>query len=326
MVRYVIRRLLITIPIILAVVFFVFTLLYFTPGDPAVLILGETASNEELEAMREYLGTDKPYIQQLLGYYKSLFIERDLGKSWIYQTNISQEIANRMPYTLGICLFSVCCSALIGIPLGVAAAVNQDSKLDRFILVLCSTVHCIPNYCIALVLVMFFALNLGWLPAYGVGGIKYFILPCTAIMIGSFAGIARQMRSSMLEVIRSDYVTSALAQGYSKWNVYFKQALPNALIPVVTSLGTQIATGLGGTLIMETIFSIPGIGLYVAGAITKRDQPAVMGCVMFLSITYVLCMLLIDVVYALLDPRIAEQFAGSTKHRRRSLRRSKNHE
>ncbi len=322
MTRYIIKRLLITIPIILCVVFFVFTLMYFTPGDPAVLILGDTATEEELAAMRAYLGVDRPYIVQLLGYYKQLFIDWDLGTSWVYQTNVSTEIANRLPTTLGICLFSVGCSAILGIPLGVIAAVNQDTKLDKGILLACSVVHCVPGYCFALLFIIVFSLHLRWLPAYGVGGIEYFILPCASIMVGSFAGIARQMRSSMLEVIRSDYVMAAKAQGYSKNVVYYCHALPNALIPIVTQLGTQFAAGLGGTLILETIFSIPGMGLYVSGAITKRDHPAALGCVVFLSITFVLMMLVIDILYGVLDPRIRAQYENSVKKRKRKGRKN----
>ncbi len=323
--RYIIRRLLITIPIIIAVVILVFTLLYFTPGDPAVMILGNSASTEELDAYREYLGIDQPYIVQLGNYLYQLFIKLDLGESWVYRTNITTELANRMPYTATICVFSVLVGALIGIPLGVTAAVNQDGIADKIVLVLSSVLTCIPNFCIALFLIVVFALNLGWLPAYGTSeGIRSYILPCVSIMIGGFSGIARQMRSSMLEVIRSDYVTSARAQGFSRNSVYFRHALPNALIPIITILGTQFAAGLGGTLILETIFSIPGLGLYVQGSISKRDTPAVLGCVVFLSILFCLIMLGIDLVYALVDPRIRAQYEeGSKRHHRRHGRKER---
>lgn len=319
MAKYIIKRLLITIPIIVLVTIFVYTLLYFTPGDPATIILGETATTENLQSMREYLGVNQPYIVQLGQYLKSLFIDFDLGESWIYKTNVSVELANRMPRTTAICIYSVLIGALIGIPLGVIAAVHQNGIADKIVLTVSSIMTCVPNYCIALLLILVFALRLGWFPPYGVDeGLKSYILPCISIMIGGFSGTARQMRSSMLEVIRSDYVTSARAQGFSRNAVHYFHALPNALIPIITMMGTQFAAGLGGTMILETIFSIPGVGLYISGAITKRDRPAIIGSTVFLAILFCLIMLAIDIVYAIVDPRIRAQYeAQSTRRKRR---------
>ncbi len=324
MVRYVIRRLILTIPIIVAVAIIVFTIMFFTPGDPAVLILGDAASEEELVAMRHYLGVDQPYIVQLGNYLKQLFIDFDLGESWIYRTNISTEIANRMPYTFAICVYSVAVSAVLGIPLGVIAATHQNQWPDKLVLWMSSIFSCIPNYCFALIFIMIFALNLGWFPIYGVSaGWRSYVLPCASIMISSFAGLSRQMRSGMLEVIRSDYVTSARAQGYSRNAVYYQHALPNALIPIITILGTHFAAGLGGTLILETIFSIPGVGLYVTGAIQKRDYPAVMGSVIFLAILFCIIMLVIDILYAMADPRIKAQYEARSARPLFGRRKSK---
>lgn len=320
MAKYIIKRLLLTIPIILLVTILVFTLLYFTPGDPAIIILGDQASNEELDSMRAYLGVDQPYIVQLGQYLYNLFIKFDLGESWIYKTNVSWELANRMPRTTAVCIYSVLIGAVIGIPLGVLAAVHQNGIADKCVLAGSSILTCVPNYCIALVLILVFALNLRLFPAFGIDeGLKSYILPCISIMIGSFSGMARQMRSSMLEVIRSDYVTAARAQGYSKTVVNYCHALPNAMIPIVTIMGTQFAGGLGGTMILETIFSIPGVGLYISGAITKRDRPAIIGCAVFMGILFCLIMLGIDIVYAMIDPRIRAQYEaqGAKKRRRR---------
>ncbi len=321
MARYTIKRLLTVIPTVIVVVILVFTLLYLTPSDPAAQILGDTASETELEAYREYLGLNKPYIVQLGEYLYRFFIKFDLGESWIYKTNISDELATRLPYTIGICVYSVLIGALIGIPLGVTAAVNQDRWPDKIILVISSIMQCIPNFCIAVVLIVIFALKLDLLPVFGISdGIKSYILPCVAIAAGSFAGTARQMRSSMLEVLRSDYVIAAVAQGYSKKAVHYLHALPNAMIPIITMMGTQLAAGLGGTMILETIFSIPGVGLYVSGSISKRDIPAVMGCVVFLSVTFCVAMVLIDLCYAAIDPRIKAQFTEKTAKRRHDLK------
>ena len=186
------------------------------------------------------------------------------------------------------------------------------------VLVLSSVLRCIPNFWIGLMLIVVFARNLGWLPAFGVTeGIRSYILPCITIMLGSFAWTARQMRPSMLEVIRSDYVTAARAQGFSKLSVHYLHALPNALIPVVTVLGTQFGMNLGGTIIIETIFSIPGMGTYIQGGISSRDLPIVTGSVVFLAMLFCLVMLLVDVLYAFIDPRIRAQYERESKRRGR---------
>lgn len=324
MLRYTIRRILITIPIILIVAIAVFTLLYFTPGDPSIIICGDTASQAELDAMREHLGLDRPFIVQLADYLHSMFIEFDLGTSWIYNTDITYELSNRLPRTVGICVYSVLISALCGIPLGVAAAVNQDKPFDKFVLLLSSIMHCIPGFCIALLLIIFFSVKLRWLPAYGIeDGLVSYILPCLSILMGSFAGLSRQMRSSMLEVIRSDYVVSARAQGFSRKAVNYIHALPNALIPVITMLGGQFAAGLGGTMILETIFAIPGVGLYITGAITNRDRPIVLGCVVLLAISFCLIMLGVDLMYAAVDPRIRAQYKEQSEGKHFWLRKLK---
>ena len=313
--RYIIKRLLITIPIILAVSIIIFSLLYITPGDPAQMILGTTATTEELASYRTYLGIDRPFLVQLGDYLYRLFIKWDLGDSWVSQMNIMHEIKLRLPRTFAISLYSILAGAVCGIPLGVMAAVHQDGKADRFVLVLSSVMHCIPGYVIAMVLVVIFSLKLRWLPAYGIGGIKYYILPCLCILLGSFSGMARSMRSSMLEVIRSDFVMAAKAQGFSKHTVYYRHALPNALIPIITQIGGQFANALGGTMILETIFSIPGMGLYIQGAITARDVPIVTGSVVFLAIWFCLVMLVVDILYAVVDPRIKAQYEAQGKAR-----------
>lgn len=311
--RYILRRLLIMIPTIFIVSVLIYSIMELTPGDPAIQILGDTASEEELAEMREYLGLDEPYIVRLGQFLKQLYIDRDLGESWVYRTNITDELANRMPRTFAICVYSVLVSALIGIPLGVMAAVHQNGIADKIILVFSSVMMCMPGFCIALLLLVTFSLRLGWFPSFGIGSFKHYILPCFTIMITSFAGIARQMRSSMLEVIRSDFVTAARAQGFSKNSVNYRHALPNALIPIVTIMGTHFAGGLGGTMILETVFSIPGVGSYVQSGITNRDRPVVTGCVVFLAILFCVIMLCIDIAYAAVDPRIRAQYEERSK-------------
>lgn len=317
MLRYVIRRVLITIPIIVGVAIILFTLLYFTPGDPAQIILGSTATTEELESYREFLGIDRPYLVQLGDYLYRLFIQFDLGKSWTGGTTIGYEISMRLPRTVVISLYSILIAVFTGIPMGVYAAVKQNGKFDKFVLVITSVLHCVPNYVFAMILIMVFALNLNILPAYGINaGLASYVLPCAALFMTSFGSMSRSMRTSMLEVIRSDYVVAARAQGFSRNSVYFRHALPNALIPIVTQLGGQFAHALSGTLILETIFSIPGMGLYIQGAINMRDIPIVMGSTIFLAIWFCLIMLVVDVIYAAIDPRIKAQYVAQAAGRR----------
>lgn len=316
MLRYVIKRLLIAIPVIFCVAVLIFTLLYFTPGDPAVMALGSAATVEELEAFREFAGLNDPYLVRLGDFLYNLFLRFDLGMSWITRTEVSYEIANRLPITASIAVYTVIISAVLGIPLGILAAVHQDGIADKIVLIMSSVLRCIPNFWVALMLVVVFALNLRWLPAYGITeGVKSYILPCITIMLGSFAWTARQMRSSMLEVIRSDYVTAARAQGFSRNSVHYRHALPNALIPIITTLGTQFGMNLGGTIIIETIFSIPGMGSYIQGGISTRDLPIVTGSVVVLAIMFCLVMLLVDILYAFVDPRIRAQYESQSKRK-----------
>ncbi len=318
--RYVIRRLLVVIPELFFIAIAVFTLLYITPGDPASYILGDTATEAELQAYREFLGIDRPYIVQLGDYLYSLFIKWDLGTSWVLKTSISYEIANRLPYSLAVGMFSIVVGVITGVPMGIAAAVNQDKAIDKFVLLFTSIMHCIPNYVWAFVFIIVFSLNLGWLPAYGIGGPKYFVLPCLCLTIGSFGGMARSMRSQMLEVIRSDFVMAAKAQGFSRNTVYYKVALSNALIPMITQLGNSVAGVLGGTMILETIFSIPGMGTYITNGVQKLDIPVVESSVIFMAIWYCLVMVVVDILYAMADPRIKSQYEEQGG-RSRSLRK-----
>lgn len=315
MFRYVKKRLLFMIPVVIGVAVLIFTIMYFTPGDPAMVILGSNATVEEVESLREVLGLNGGYFVRLFRFLKSTFIEFDLGKSWTTLSPITGEIASRFPRTVLLAVISVCASALIGIPLGVTAAVHQDGIIDRICMVVATVFSCIPNFWFALMCVLLFSLKLGWLPAYGIGGPEYYVIPCIAILTHSFAGLSRQTRSAMLEVIRSDYVVTARAQGFPERDVIYKYALPNAMIPVITLLGSSFARGLGGTLIIETVFSMPGLGLYIRDAIAARDYPIVQGSVVFLAIMFSFIMLLVDLLYASVDPRIKAQYVDMGKRR-----------
>lgn len=316
--RYIIKRLLIAIPTIIIIAIAIFTLMYFTPGDPARMVLGESASEAELAEYRSFLGIDRPYIVQLGDYLYRLFIKFDFGKSWYTKTDIMAEVVDRLPRSFIISMYSLIIGAVSGIPLGVIAATHQGSIADKIVLVMSTILHCIPNYVIAFLLIIQFGLNLKWFPIYGVGSAANYVLPCAAIFFGSFAGLSRSMRTSMLEIIRSDFITSARAQGYSRLNIYYLHALPNAMIPIITQLGTQFANALGGTMILETIFTIPGMGLFLQGAIFNRDVPIVTAVVVIMAIWFCLVMVLVDILYGVVDPRIKAQYVAQGKKRRRN--------
>lgn len=319
MARYVIRRLLMLIPVILGVAVVIFTIMYFTPGDPARFILGSEATAEDLALKRAQLGLDQPYFIQLGHFLVNTFLRFDLGTSYVFNTPVVGELMARMPYTLTLGLFCMILQVGVGIPLGVTAAVNQNKLADRASMLIALLGVSIPQFWLGLMLVLLFALKLGVLPAYGVGGIEYFILPTLANAFSGIAAQARQTRSSMLEVIRSDYITTARAKGMPERDVILRHALPNALIPVITVIGNGFALMFGGSVVIENVFSIPGVGMYMTGAIGNRDYPVVRGSVVLLSVAFCLIVLLVDILYAYVNPRIKGQYEGQ------SLRRKKRH-
>lgn len=299
--------------VVLGVAVLIFTIMYFTPGDPAQIILGASATDEQIFALRENMGLNQPFLVQLLTFLKNTFLHLDFGTSYITRGSVSVELFSRMPRTLTLAIACMVISTIIGIPLGVIAATHQDKWQDRVSIALSLIGVSIPGFWLALMLILVFSVKLGWLPAYGIGGVKYYILPCIANSIAPIAINARQTRSSMLDVIRSDYVTTALAKGVSQKKVIYTHALPNALIPIITVIGGNLAGALGGTVIIESIFSIPGIGLYLTNAIGSRDYPVVRGSVVVLAIAFSLIMLIVDLVYAFVDPRIKAQYAGGKR-------------
>lgn len=244
--------------------------------------------------------------------YKA-FIKGDLGQSYILKTNVWDDIMGRLPYTLTLSFISIIASIFIGIPAGIFAALNQNKLGDRVTVVLSMLFVSVPHFWLGLMLVLVFAVRLGWLPPYGVGGISYWILPLLTSGLGGIASMARQTRSSMLDVLTSDYIVTAKAKGQSSLKVIMRHALPNALLPIITIAGTSFGGSLGGGLLLEQIFSIPGVGFYLTTAINNRDTQACMGGVLFLSIAFCIIMLITDLVQAFVDPRVKAQYAGRVK-------------
>ncbi len=314
MVKYIIKRLLWMIPIVLGVTVLVFTLMCFTPGNPAETILGATATQEDLDAKTEELGLNDPYIVRLGNYLMQVYVRHDLGSSWITKVDIMSSIAEKLPRTMILSLVTMLIAFGVGIPLGIVAATHQNQWQDSLSMVFALIGVAIPNFWLALLLIILFSVKLGWLPAMGIdAGIRSYILPALAACMGSLATCARQTRSSMLDVIRSDYITTARSKGVPERAVVFKHALKNALIPIITMAGSTFGHLLGGMIIIETVFSIPGMGNYIIGAVNNRDYPVVQGGTIFLAITFSLCMLLVDLLYAAVDPRIKAQYAGGSK-------------
>ncbi len=301
------------IPVILGVAIFIFSIMHFVPGDPAVIIMGSEATEEELQMKRVQLGLDQPFIIQLIDYLKQVFLHFDFGNSYITNNSITSELLARLPRTAIIGFVSLILMLIVGIPLGITAAVHQNGLGDRLCMIIALIGVSVPAFWLGLMLVIVFSLRLGWLPASGIGGPQYYVMPCIASALGGIAGLARQSRSSMLEVIRSDYVVTARAKGLSESRVIYGHALPNALIPIITVAGSHLAHIFGGSVVIENVFSIPGIGSYMVTAVNNRDYPVVTASVLFLAIVFSLVMLLVDLVYAFVDPRIKSQYTRKKK-------------
>ena len=311
--RYIYKRLLLMIPVVVMVAVLIFTIMYFTPGDPAIIILGPNASLEQLAAKRTELGIDQPYLVQLWNYLKNVFIRFDFGNSFINGRSVSSQIMERFPRTLMIAALSVLLSIVAGVPLGIVASVHQYTWKDNASMFAALIAASMPGFWIAQMMSLLFALKLGWLPATGIDSWRCYILPVVANAIGGIASMARQTRSSMLEVIREDYITTARAKGQIERKVIYHHALRNALIPIVTCAGGAFGFQLGGALVVETVFSIPGLGKYMMDAINQRDYPAIRGTVIFLAIAFSIVMLVVDIMYAFIDPRIKGQYQSKKR-------------
>ena len=313
--KYVLRRLLQMIPVVLGVTILVFTIMYFIPGDPVKMMLGADATPADIAAMRQKLGLNDPYLVRLGRFVGDIVLRFDFGESWVFHTPVTKELLNRFPRTLTIAAICIALQILVGTPLGIIAALDRNGWGDRIGMFIALFGVSMPNFWIALMLVLFFSVRLGWLPPYGLGGIQYYILPCIANAFPGIATQARQTRSSMLEVIRSDYVTTARAKGMSELRILLKHALPNALLPVITIIGNGMGMLLAGTVVIESIFSIPGVGMYLVGGINTRDYNIVQSSVIFLALAFTAVMLLVDLAYAFIDPRIRAQFAGKKRRK-----------
>jgi peptide/nickel transport system permease protein len=313
MAKFLIKRCLMMILVLFASAIIIFSIMYFVPGDPAVLILGKGATPEQLEAKRAELGLDRPYLERLGAFLGNVFLRFDLGNSYQRGTPVMGEIIERLPRTLLVGFSSVILSALIGIPLGILAATHQGKVWDTLCLIIAMAGSALPGFWLALILILLFSLQLHWLPAFGIGTWKHYVLPIVASAFMGIGNNARQTRSSMLETMRADFITSARAKGASEARATYRHMLPNALIPVITVIGSAFGFVIAGSIIIETVFTIPGVGLLLMSGITNRDYPIIMGTVIFLSFMTSLIMLLVDLAYAFVDPRIKAGYRRKEK-------------
>lgn len=312
MFRYIGRRLLEMIPILLVVAVLIFLIMEFVPGDPVKIILGDSATPAQIEEVRESMGFNDPFFVRFFDFITKA-LRLDFGNSYITGTSVGEELLIRFPRTFKLALLSITMTVIVGIPIGILCAINANKISDRIWLVITLLANSMPSFWLALLLVMLFSLKLKWLPSNGIGSWKNYVLPVLASSIGSFAGVARQTRASMLEVIRADYITTARSKGLKEKAVILKHALPNALIPIITVVGAQFSFLMGGTTVIESVYSFPGLGSYIISGINNRDYPIVRGGVLYIAFTFSMMMLLIDIIYAFADPRIRAQYANASK-------------
>jgi ABC-type dipeptide/oligopeptide/nickel transport system permease component len=303
--RYLLSRALYTLPVIWLVVSLVFLLIHLVPGDPIQQMLGEGAPAADIQATRHLYGLDAPLGQQYVNYWKGV-VRGDLGPSLRFNQSVSRLIAQRYPYTLQLTIAALVVAILLSIPAGVRSARRRNRWDDRALSVISLFGLSFPNFALGPILILFFAIKLGWLPVSGSGSFAHLILPAIT-MGGALAAIlTRMVRTSMLEELGQDYIRTARAKGLSENRVVYHHALRNALIPIVTVLGLQFGALLAGAIVTETIFSWPGIGRLTIQAISNRDYYLVQGCVLAIGLTYVAVNFLTDLVYSAVNPRIRQ--------------------
>lgn len=301
--RYVLRRIGLLVPVVLGVVTVVFLIVHLIPGDPVEIMLGEQARAVDREALRHEMGLDKPIHLQYVAFLKGL-VRGDLGQSLHTKQPVLTSIARRLPATIELAAAAMAVALLLAIPLGLLAAYKKDSLVDQGSMLFALLGISMPNFWLGPLLIIVFSLKLGWFPVSGRGSLAHVVLPAITLGTAMAAILTRMTRASMLDVIQSDYITTARAKGVRESLVVLKHAFRNALIPVVTIVGLQIGGLLAGSIITETIFAWPGIGRLTIQAINARDYPLVQGCVLIIALGYVLVNFATDLLYGLIDPRI----------------------
>ena len=307
MLRYILKRILLMIPVLLGIVVIVFTLMYVGGGDPTISILGENVTPEAQAEIREELGLDDPYLVRLGNYLLDL-LHGDLGDSYRSKRPVMDEILARYPTTLNLTFGSIALGIVVGVIVGIISAVRQYSLLDKIGTFISLFGVSAPSFWIAMMLVLVFSVKLNLLPATGSHTLACWVLPVVTLGLQCGAFIMRMTRSSMLEVIRQDYIRTAKAKGQSEFKIVISHAFRNALVPIITTIGIQICGFLAGSVLVESVFALPGLGKYVVDSVNYKDYPAVQGVVLFIAINCVIINLLTDIIYCFVDPRIKAQY------------------
>ena len=312
MLKFIARRILLLIPVMLGVSLIIFTMMHFTPGCPARIILGEAAPAHAIEELRDEMGLNDNFVFQYGRWLRNLVVNQDVGTSMRTNRNVADEIFDRFPATLQLAGASVVVAIVIGVPIGIISATKQYSIFDNASMFFALLGVSMPNFWQGMLFILFFAVHLQWLPSGGLPGgtenFRHLILPSITLGTGAAAMIARMTRSSMLEVIRQDYIKTARAKGQTERVITNRHALKNALIPIITVVGLQFGILLGGAVITESIFAIPGVGRLMVDSIAARDFPVVQAGVLFVALMFSVVNLAVDILYAFVDPRIKSQY------------------
>jgi peptide/nickel transport system permease protein len=309
MYRYVIKRILFLIPTILGVVFIILLTMSFTPGDPARALLGESAPQADVTALNHELGYDLPFTRKYVNYVENMVVHQDFGVSYFTKQSVFDEVWPRYLVTIKLAFLGVFLAAAMGIPLGIYAAVRQYSLWDTIPSLMAFLLAAVPAFVLGMVFLFYFSLKLNWLPSYGMDTWKNYIMPALAISIPPAAMNLRFTKSSMLESIRQDYVRTARAKGASERVVIWKHALKNALLPVITNIGLSLGSLIAGAVVAEKLFSIPGIGSLIVDRISYKDEPVIIAGTILIAICFTIVMLIVDLIYAWIDPRIRAKYA-----------------
>lgn len=308
MLKYIGKRLLMLIPVILVTSFLIFWAMSLTGGDPARQIAGDRATEAEVQAIREEMGLNDPFLVRYGNYMKGM-LTGDMGKSYVTNKDVFRTFMEKLPNTLMLGGAAVLIAIIVSLPLGIYTAIHQNTWKDTAGMVFALFGTSMPNFWLGLMLIILFSLKLHWLPSGGKNGFASLILPALTVGFGLAALITRTTRSSMLDVIRQDYMTTARAKGCSEKRVIFRHGLKNALIPIITAIGLQMSLVITGSVLAETVFSWPGIGRLVYDSISKRDTPMVTGSIIMCSVLMCIINLIVDLIYAFFDPRIKAQYS-----------------
>lgn len=312
MIKYIFKRLLMMLPILIGISLLIFFVMSLSPGDPARLILGENVPQEQVDQLREQMGLNDPLAVQY-GKYVLNALHGDLGESYRTGLSVMDEIVERYPNTMKLATGAVMIAILLGIPIGVISAIRQYTWIDSLSMMISMVLTSMPGFWYGLMLMLLFSLKLGWFPAAGSKSPIYFVIPCFTLACNTFALIVRMTRSAMLEEIRQDYVRTARAKGVKPLQVTIRHSLRNALLPIITVAGMQYGILLGGAVVIESVFSIAGLGTLIVNSVKMKDTPMVMAAIMFIAIVSGLVNLAVDVLYTFIDPRLKSRYAKTRK-------------